>query len=46
MPGIETFIGSKLKGPVQRLLKWQAGLECIDADAKKEDLESHQLLVE
>ena len=37
MPGIETFIGSKLKGPVQRLLKWQAGLECVDADAKKED---------
>ena len=45
MPGIETFIGSKLKGPVQRLLKWQAGLECVDATKKKEDLESHQIVV-
>ena len=45
MPGIETFIGSKLKGPVQKLLKWQAGLECVDADAKKEDFESHQIVV-
>ena len=45
MPGIETFIGSKLKGPVQRLMKWQAGLECVDASEKKEDLESHQIVV-
>ena len=45
MPGLETFIGSKLKGPVQRLMKWQAGLECVDASEKKEDLESHQIVV-
>ena len=45
MPGLETFIGSKLKGPVQRLMKWQAGLECVDADKQKEDLESHQIVV-